>query len=181
MANVTDPSISNFTSIFEAAAKEYKGLTKKDLQIHPFAAQFDRCDSPGAVLGIFQNQAQAFDQLRNGDERLMKWLSATLGEGIGLPFPPAKTIFTGIGVLLTAAKDVVANRDTLVILFERIQFFLQRLKIYTGIQLTTEMRELLGKIMAQVLSILALSTKEMNQSRISEPIHSIYDFWLTTG
>jgi hypothetical protein len=92
--HVTDPSISNFTSIFEAAAKEYKRLTKKDLQTHPFAAQFDRCDSPGAVLGIFQNQAQAFDQLRNGDERLMKWLSltihilftfsATLGEGIGL-------------------------------------------------------------------------------------------------
>ncbi|KAH9955020.1 hypothetical protein BC827DRAFT_1239506 [Russula dissimulans] len=26
--------------------------------------------------------------------------SATLGEGIGLPFSPAKTIFTGVGVLL---------------------------------------------------------------------------------
>ncbi|KAH9992629.1 hypothetical protein BJV77DRAFT_1001937 [Russula vinacea] len=26
--------------------------------------------------------------------------SNTLGEGIGLPFSPAKTIFTGIGVLL---------------------------------------------------------------------------------
>ncbi|KAI0248661.1 hypothetical protein BJV78DRAFT_1156397 [Lactifluus subvellereus] len=72
-----DPSISNFTSIFETAAKEYKKLTKKDLHNHPFAAQFDRCDSPGAVLGVFQNQAQAFDQLRNGDERLMKWLSPT--------------------------------------------------------------------------------------------------------
>ena len=61
-------------------------------------------------------------------------------------------------------------------LFERIQFFLQRLEIYTGIELTTEMRELLGKIMAQILSILAISTKEMKESRISECIHSIYDW-----
>ncbi|KAI0249076.1 hypothetical protein BJV78DRAFT_1354551, partial [Lactifluus subvellereus] len=177
------PSISNFSSIFETAAKEYKKLTKKDLHNHPFATQLDRCDSPSAVLGIFQNQAQAFDQLRNGDERLMKWLSptvhilftfsATLGEGIGLPFPPAKTIFTGIGVLLSAAKDVVANHDTLVNLFERIQFFLQRLDIYIGMQLRTEMKDVLGKIMAQVLSILALSTKEMTQGRIKKYMKSL--------
>ena len=75
-----------------------------------------------------------------------------------------------------AAKNVVASHNTLVNLFERIQLFLQRLNIYTGIQLTIEMRELLGKIMAQVVSILALSTKEMNESRISEPIHLRYDW-----
>jgi len=83
-------------------------------------------------------------------------------------------IFAGIGFLITAAKDVVPRHDTLVTLIERIQFFLQRLNIYTGIRLRTEVRELLGKVMAQVLSILALSTKEMNQSRSSEPIRSIY-------
>jgi hypothetical protein len=90
----TDPSISNFTSIFEAATKEYKKLTKKDLQTHPFAAQFDGCDSPAAVLDVFRNQAQAFDEFRKGDDRLMTWLdptvnvlftcSATLGEGLAL-------------------------------------------------------------------------------------------------
>jgi hypothetical protein len=45
------------------------------------------------------------------------------------------------------------------------------------------MWELLGKIMAQVLSILAVSTREMNGSRIiSEPIRSIYvlltNYWV---
>ena len=69
-------------------------MTKKDLQTHPFAAQFDRCDSPAAVLNIFRKQAQAFDEFRKGDDRLMTWLdpivnilstcSATLGEGLGL-------------------------------------------------------------------------------------------------
>ena len=58
----------------------------------------------------------------------------------------------------------------LVDLFERVQFFLRRLKIYNGIPLTTETTGLFGKIMAQVLFILALSTKEMSQRRISELI-----------
>jgi hypothetical protein len=66
------------------------------------------------------------------------------------------------------ARDVVASHGTLVNLFERIQLFLQRLSIYIGIPLTAGMAELLGKIMEAVLSILAVSSKEMTQRRISE-------------
>ena len=47
------------------------------------------------------------------------------------------------------------------------RFFLQRLSDYTTVPLTPAMTELLGKIMAQVLSILALSTKAMKDRRIS--------------
>jgi hypothetical protein len=71
-------------------------------------------------------------------------------------------------------RDVVRNYDTLISLFERIHLFLKRLDCYTSIPLTTAMTELLGKIMAQVLSILALSTKTMKERRISESIHLIY-------
>ena len=66
----------------------------------------------------------------------------------------------------------------LVNLFERVQFFLQRLKIYNEIPLTTEMMELFGKIMAQVLLILALSTREMSQRRISELLCPRFVSWL---
>ena len=73
-------------------------------------------------------------------------------------------------------KDVIASYEALVNLFERIQFFLQRLNCYTSVPLTPEMTLLLGKIMAQVLSVLALSTKEMKERRISEPICSFFSF-----
>jgi hypothetical protein len=69
-------------------------------------------------------------------------------------------------------KDVVASHDALIQLFERIHSFLQRLKSYTGMPSTNESRELLGKIMAQLLLILALSTKAMTERRISELIRS---------
>ena len=78
-------------------------------------------------------------------------------------------------------KDVVASHDTLIHLFERIHFFLQRLKSYTGIPLTDEMTELLGKIMALLISILALSTKTMTERRISMLIHPLSPFLADCG
>ena len=66
-------------------------------------------------------------------------------------------------------------------LFERMQGFLQRLGIYIGIPLTPAMTDVLGKIMAEVLSIFGLVTKEMKQSGFSELAHSTQDFWLIIG
>ncbi len=60
-----------------------------------------------------------------------------------------------------------------------MQGFLQRLEIYSGTPLTLAMTEVLGNIMAEVLSIFALVTKEMKQRRFSESAHPIRDFWLT--
>ena len=72
-----------------------------------------------------------------------------------------------------AVKDVIASYETLVNLFERIHFFIQRLNRYTATPLTPDMTLLLGKIMAQVLSVLALSTKQMKQTSISGSIRPI--------
>ena len=64
-------------------------------------------------------------------------------------------------------RDVVPSYKTLISLFERIHFFLEPLNRYINIPLTTMMTELVGKIMAQVLSILAISTKAMDEGQIS--------------
>jgi hypothetical protein len=73
-------------------------------------------------------------------------------------------------------RDVVANYKTITDLFERIQLFLQRLNSYAGIPLTKDFMELLGKIMAQILSILALSTKTMTERRASESVLGPWSF-----
>lgn len=70
-------------------------------------------------------------------------------------------------------RDVIASYEALVNLFERIQLFLQRLNRYAGVPLTPDMTLLLGKIMAQVLSVLALSTKAMKEGRISGSFRSM--------
>ena len=73
-------------------------------------------------------------------------------------------------------RDVVASHDRIVRLLERIHFFLQRLGCYTGMALTDDFKELLGKIMAQILSILALSTRSVTERRISKLIHALFSF-----
>ena len=72
---------------------------------------------------------------------------------------------------IQAVKDVIASYEMLINLFERTQYFLQRLSRYMTTSLTPEMTELLAKILAQVLSILAVSTNEMKDRRISVLVH----------
>ncbi|KAH9030410.1 hypothetical protein EDB85DRAFT_1432888 [Lactarius pseudohatsudake] len=168
-------SSPNFQPIFEKALQEYKRKTGKDLTTHPLAAEIKACDSPEAILTILEGKANELNQSRSSDERLTKWLnptvnilnalSATLGDGAGSVFPPTKIVFSGIGVLLVAAKNTVANRDLLVKLFGRIESFFERLKIYTNVSPSPAVVGELAKIMAEVLSILGIATKGIKESR----------------
>jgi hypothetical protein len=67
-----------------------------------------------------------------------------------------------------AAKDVRASQDTLIDIFERMENLFQRLEIYTEVTPTTEMMEMIVKIMVEMLTILAIATKEINDGRTSE-------------
>jgi hypothetical protein len=66
-----------------------------------------------------------------------------------------------------AVKDVSASYDSLIDLFESINRFLCRLEIYTNIPLTTAMTVIVVEKLAEVLSVLALATKQIKQGRIS--------------
>jgi hypothetical protein len=67
-----------------------------------------------------------------------------------------------------AAKDVGANYDVLVGLFESIESFLRRLDMCTKDPLTEPMTHVIMEIAVEVLSILALATKQVKQGRLSE-------------
>jgi hypothetical protein len=66
---------SDFNSILEAALNEYKTKTGRGLLEHPLAEEVKRCDSIGAISTILQGQAREFQQFRDGDQRLMKWIN----------------------------------------------------------------------------------------------------------
>jgi hypothetical protein len=55
-------------------------------------------------------------------------------------------------------------------LLESIGHFLDRLEIYTEIPPTEAMNEMIVKILVELLSTLALTTKEIKQGRLSESI-----------
>jgi hypothetical protein len=67
-------------------------------------------------------------------------------------------------------KDVNASYDALLNLFESIGNFAQRLDIYTKIPLTPVMKNMVVVIMVELLSILAVATKEIKQGPLSKSI-----------
>ena len=96
-------------------------------------------------------------------------------------------MFSGIGVLLSvsiiprspsvgyydtgmfqAAKDVDASQDVLIDVFVRIEGFFKRLAAYTEVPPTAAMTDLIVTIITEVLSILAIATKEVKRGRSSE-------------
>jgi hypothetical protein len=89
-------SSSNFRSIFDAALKDYKAKTRKDLLAHQLTAELQTCDSPSAILDVLNKQynIQQFIQLQSDGQRSKQWFNATvtvlcafsaaLGEGVGI-------------------------------------------------------------------------------------------------
>jgi hypothetical protein len=76
---------------------------------------------------------------------------------------------------IQAAIAVGTSYDALVDLFECVSNFLGRLHIYTEIPPTPTMSCLLVRIMEEVLSVLALATRQIKQGRFSEPpVNHIY-------
>jgi hypothetical protein len=102
-------------------------------------------------------------------------------------FPPANAVFTGIGVLLMvgifmcrlprmltpgsqAAKDASTGQEKITEIFNRIEHFFRRLEIYTVLTPTAAMADMIVEIMVEVLTILAIATKEVKRGPLSESI-----------
>ena len=66
-----------------------------------------------------------------------------------------------------------ASYDALVDLFASLENFLSRLSIYAEIPLTPGLTNILVKIIGELISTLALATKQVKQGRFSESVLSV--------
>ena len=73
-SNSASSTSSNFETLFNSALEKYAKQTGTHLRDHPLSSKIDSCNSPDAILDVFQEQAQAFDEFRKGDPKLFKWL-----------------------------------------------------------------------------------------------------------
>src|SRR6266852_6804624 len=78
-----------------------------------------------------------------------------------------------------AVKGVLDDYDTLADLLESVEHFLNRLDIYTKIPPTVSMTEMIVKILVELLSILALATKQVQQGKLSEFVLGEILYYLT--
>jgi hypothetical protein len=123
-------SHSDYQAIFDSALQGYQKKTGKDLTSDSLLCRFETCDSPDAILALLRAQILLPGQTQSGGDKLLTWLnptinvlnafSETIGEVVGLvglgrlsrdlrtdtlfeAYPPARVIFTGIGLLLSVS------------------------------------------------------------------------------
>ena len=84
---------SKFVPIFNASLESYERKTKKDLASHPLLPRLQSCESPEGVLTVLRDQDPAFNQSRNGDDRLTEWVTPT----VNVLFSFSETIGQGVG------------------------------------------------------------------------------------
>ena len=70
-------------------------------------------------------------------------------------------------------KGVTDSYDALVNLLESIEHFLNRLDVYTEVPPTVAMTEIVVKILIELLSALALVTKQIKEGKASESVFDI--------
>ncbi|KAH9166450.1 hypothetical protein EDB89DRAFT_218396 [Lactarius sanguifluus] len=163
------PAVS-FQAILDKALADYHDQVGVELD------ELRGRDSPDDILKLLEDKANAFRVYRDGNRKLINWLSpvvrgihtlsGVLGEA--MPFQPAKVIFVDVDVLITAANGVSSSYDALVDLFECLGSFLKRLRVYSDVPLTPSMTEIVVKIMVELLSVFALATKQLKQGRFSK-------------
>ena len=133
-----------------------------------------------AFSGIMGEAAGMVSHTTNHSSLLQTWPRQ-------IPFPPANILFAGIDTLLAvraldmsfnrspsnvwdcqAASGVSSSYDALLDLFECLGNFLRRLEIYAMVPSTPIMTDIFIKIMVELLSVLALATKQIKQGRFSK-------------
>jgi hypothetical protein len=99
----------------------------------------------------------------------MQYIQASLSYS---PYVPHSFLHTDLCDIQVSqvSKGVSADFDALVDLLESIDHFLKRLDIYTKVPPTPAMTEIIVKVMAELLSIFALATKQIRLGRPSEYI-----------
>ena len=111
-------------------------------------------------------------------------------------------IFTGIAFLLSvsiyltsprflydkvhqAAQRVRADKAALFDLFDQIESFFRRLEVYVSLPVIEGMTNVIVKVMVEVLLIIALATRDIQQGKLSELISddrkSLFDLFPFRG
>ncbi|KAI9447183.1 hypothetical protein BJY52DRAFT_1228423 [Lactarius psammicola] len=137
------------------ALKAYKQQTKRDLASHPLATRLQSCDSPRAIIAMLRAQFQTFDRTQIANERWTKWLDPT----VNVLYAFSATLGNGVGLVI--ARYI----STLERYLRWDCVLLQRLEQYIEVRPTVAMTDIIVKIMAEVLSILGIVTKEVGQGR----------------
>ncbi|KAH8998507.1 hypothetical protein EDB92DRAFT_2018123 [Lactarius akahatsu] len=114
-------SSTSFQPILDAALADYSNQAGINLASHPIADSLRSCGSPDDALKLLEDKANEFKDFRDGNRKLLNWLSPVVNVVHTL-----SAVFCA-SITLTAS-GVSSSYDALVDLFECLGNFLKRLQ-----------------------------------------------------
>ncbi|ETW83595.1 hypothetical protein HETIRDRAFT_312718 [Heterobasidion irregulare TC 32-1] len=169
---------SQFHNIWKSALTKYKRDTDRDY----FEGWLGE-DSPDALFRLLDDELKSFkhfqeyrkkgEKVRRAIEPVLNMVnvfSETIGEGVAMAFSPAKAVSVAIRVLINGARDVSAHYDMIIEMFEKLKGFMGRLDVYIKQNITGKLKGLIVDILAQVLVVLGVATKWINQNRLCKGV-----------
>ncbi|EMD34691.1 hypothetical protein CERSUDRAFT_67130 [Gelatoporia subvermispora B] len=175
-------------SIFLDAMEKYKQRTQTDLTNNPLIAQLEQCKTVDDIAEILEERTSAFADFREGTAvaQLMRRLKPmvnvifalgqaadAVGEGVGIVWAPGKAIIGAMVVLLGAIRNVSKSYDALMELLECVSNFLARLEIYAENTLSPEMKDIIVKVLVEVISIFGLATEHIRMGRFKKYVKTL--------
>ncbi|KAH9042245.1 hypothetical protein EDB85DRAFT_1918767 [Lactarius pseudohatsudake] len=167
-----------FQPILSAAFADYAEETGIDPAERPFSDELQTCHRLDDTIKLLEDKANEFKDYQEGNRKSIDCLkpvvnvihafSGVLGEAISsVPIQPAKAIFVGVDVLLAAASGVSSSLLQCVRWLVRLRRkFPQRPSNPHQSPIDSIGVEISAKIMVELLSVLALATKQIKTGQV---------------
>ncbi|TFY56712.1 hypothetical protein EVG20_g8826 [Dentipellis fragilis] len=175
---------NQFPEIWKASIKQYEADTKNNLT-HASRGLSDIASADELLKAIDDKQKNFVEYRKRGAKikgalksvlDIVGPLASAAGDGVALVFPPGKVIFVAVKLLVDATHNVKSHYDAIIDIFEQMQSFLLRCHLYLshGGNISDDLRQKLGKILAHLLSVIGLVTKEMKKGQLRHFIHGVF-------
>ncbi|KAA1474458.1 hypothetical protein DENSPDRAFT_331040 [Dentipellis sp. KUC8613] len=173
-----------FPEIWNASIRQYEADTKNKLT-HAFRG-LGNIKSADELLRIIDDKQKNFVEYQKRGARIkgalksvldiVGPLASTAGEGVALAYPPGKAIFVAVKLLVDATHNVKSHYDAIINIFEQMQSFLLRCRMYLshGGSISVDLRKKLGNILAHVICIIGVVTREMKKAQLRHFIHGVF-------
>ena len=170
--NVSTESDPQFAALWETAYQKYQETAKIDLK----DPEFPKPPSSEELFSLLDHEEKYFRSFREKKRVFFKTIQAVLiplevmgdtaGTILAVAFPPAPIIMGAVLFLIRGGRGVSGAFDSIIGVFDEVKNFTARLNTYKGAIITQEMKDIVSKVLVNVLQICALSRKIVKYGRV---------------
>ncbi|KXG50139.1 Tetratricopeptide-like helical [Penicillium griseofulvum] len=165
-------SSSQVASLWTEAIKQYETIAKQKLEDSTVL----RVTTVEDLLKVIDDENSQFNGFRDRGHRVrdvvkhamipIELLGNVVGGCVSMAYPPSAYVFSGVKLLLGAAKGVSDKYDAIIETMSTLKDFTVRLQVYSEQTISEYLSDKLTQILTALLEVLAFARKEVKHGRM---------------